>query len=349
MQKNQNFVVNERYSNVNLTLAARQQFAAATIETALKLAEKVKKEGKRTVSSCITGVKVGLCVNNHHFMKPVFCGKEDCDFCGQDKSPAHNQRISAVIDQVQSWRAVSYLVFGVPEIGWGFLQNKENLNKYRTFIRRKLKRDGFNVGLMRWHYAGDCKQCNNKKGYKEKCEACNGTGCGDRWQPHLNVLLPAGNTQRTTKKGKVKEAVSCYEFGQYSLKKEYLEGWRIAIKDWFQENFKIDAPEGNLWHTFISGTDKLKKQKIFHKVRYILRATLRNKNLSVYMSPMLKHYKNTAKIGIWQKPIKQVKNCPCCGSSIVWVSEPSHVFFSNAIRKKIEVQAGMFLIIYNDQ
>lgn len=328
----------------NLRLSEHRQKAVSDLQIAKKANKSLKKSYN---SSCITGVSVGHCSNNHMFYKPVYCEKEDCTFCGQDKSPAHQRRISSVIDQIQSWSAVSYFVITVPEEGRGYLQSKENLNKFRNFVRRKFKRDGFTTGLLRWHWAGDCRICHNKKGIKETCQDCQGTGCGNTFEPHLNILFPAGNTVKKTKKGKEREAVTCYDHGKHTVKAEYLQLWRDSVKQWFKDHFKVES-EGNIYHSFIAPGDKAKKMKIFHKVRYILRATLRNVNLSQYVRPLLKGYKNTSKIGIWEKPINDhVKMCPCCGEKLEWYGEPSHVFFS-LNKKLIEVEPGLFYVHFTD-
>lgn len=336
---------NEYNNRLNLNkkrLANALQEASSDLEKAKILNKTLKKSVN---SSCITGVSVGYCSNNHLFYKPVFCGKEHCTFCGQDKSPAHNRRVSRVIDVVQSWSAVSYFVITVPEEARLLLTSKDNLNKYRNFIRRKLKRDGFTTALLRWHWAGSCKHCN--KSTRDACTHCNATGAGDEYEPHLNILTPAGNTQRTTKAGKVKKAVSCYNNGQHTVKAEYLQEWRDSIRQWFKDNFGINS-EGNIYHNFIGPNDKNRRAKIYHKVRYVLRATLRNKDLALAMASMLFKYRNTSQLGVWEKRVSDKPlNCPCCGDVLKWYGEPSNVFFSGN-KRLIEVDSGLFYVKFND-
>jgi len=296
---------------------------------------------------CVTGVSVGTC-GKHFFYKPVHCGKESCRYCGEDNSQAHKRRVSRVIDQVRTWKAVSYFVITVPEEARNKMKTRQALNDFRNFVRRKLKRDGFTTALVRWHYAGKCNHCGGGKVARLGCVFCQGTGCGDTWEPHLNILLPAGNTKRTTKSGKIKDAVTCYDYGRETLKSAYIDSWRLSLSDWFRENHSVDSV-GNFYHNFIAARDKDKKQKVNHRVRYIMRATLRNEALADEMSETLKRYKTTTHIGIWKKAKEERLPiaCPCCGGELSWYRDVREKWYSPG-KTLIEVETGLYYLDWHE-
>lgn len=307
-------------------------------EKALEMAKNVKKTGR---SNCLTGVMVGYCDKNHRFYKPVYCEREWCDHCGRNGSPAHRKRIGAVMDTVMQWNALSYMVVTIPDVLRDYFLDKKTLNEFRTYIRRKLKRDGWVNGILRWHWAGDCTTCGNKKMLVDTCRDCGGTGCGDVYKPHLNILLPAGNTTRTTKGGKIKNAVHCYDHGRETLKKSYLDKFRQELTVWFKEKFKMLVP-ANINHNFVGNRTKDKKRRIAHRVKYVMRATLRRIELADQVRPFLKGYKNTAKFGKWIKQEHEHEtNCVCCGGKLNWFVGNLEMW--NKVRK-IEVKTGLFFI-----
>jgi len=299
-------------------------------------------------STCVTGVAVAYCDKFHMFYKPVFCGREHCPACGKDGSQAHKRRVNRVIDTVLGWASVSYLVVTVPEQARPAMCDRQKLNDFRTFVRRKLKRDGFTVGLFRWHWAGSCRSCKGNKNKVHSCSDCNGTGAGNEWEPHLNILLPAGNTRRTTKKGKIVEGVSCYDAGRQTLKKSYIDQWREDLRKWFKVNCKIDAV-GNIHHNFVGAGDKMRVRRIKHKLKYVMRATLRDSALYDKFADVLKNYRTTTHLGVWAKvKEKQECECPLCGGKLNWYGESSAAFY-NAGKKLVEVKSGMYYLDWTDE
>lgn len=347
---NVGYTYNDIYKSDKITQKAINDKRTEAQNAALKLNGQLKKTGQR--SDCLKGVAVGYCGKGHTFFKPVFCEKESCQHCGQDRSPAHYRRCSAVIDTVLKWNAVSYLVITIPEEIRSWYLDKKALNNFRNYIRRKLKADGFTTAALRWHWAGTCKTCQGKKNVKDQCIDCNGTGAGDEWHPHLNILLPSGNNGK----------IQCFE--RFNFKKEYLNEWRKDLQSWFKKKHPTANPDklkGNIYANFIPSvgtpvrdkrtkqykplTDKIFQMKVRHRVRYIFRATLRNRKLSEIIEPILKRYVNTARIGQWDKTEHKPKNCPCCGDPLKWYGEPAAKFWE---RKKIliEVEKGLYFVNY---
>lgn len=305
---------------------------------ALKLSENVKKSGR---SNCMTGVMLGYCDNNHRFYKPVYCEKESCSYCGADRSPAHRRRAGKIIDTVKMWPALSYLVITVPDSARDYFLTQKTLNEFRRYVKRKLKRDGFTGGFMRWHWSGDCDQCHNKPNARGACNHCAGTGSGSVYKPHLNILLPAGNTIRSTKAGKERPAVVCYDQGRETMKKAYLDQWRRDLQQWFKDHIRVNEP-ANIYHNFVGRNTKDRVKRMCHRVKYVTRATLRNPILVEQVQNFLKGYRNTSKFGavILQKTNTDAP-CPCCGKPLKW-------FQGNIDNwgkvNKIEVKTGLFYI-----
>jgi hypothetical protein len=63
------------------------------------------------------------------------------------------------------------LIITIPLQIRAYFNSKEALNDFRTYWRRKLKREGYSCGVMRYHWAGE-------DGYK--------------YAPHINILAPGG-------------------------------------------------------------------------------------------------------------------------------------------------------------
>lgn len=113
----------------------------------------------------------GECSNGHKFGKVSVCGKEWCPVCGQKQSVAHNRRFVRWLPKIQTFRRMRYLVFTIPENKRGQFRTKESLRTLQRAVRDLLKRQGFDRGLIRYHFFGD-------KSHK--------------WHPHLNALVEGG-------------------------------------------------------------------------------------------------------------------------------------------------------------
>lgn len=136
------------------------------------------------IPSCSTGYISGSCKGGHKFAAPYLCAKDYCKECGKDGSPIHQRRVSRWLKLIDQFNSLGYLVFTFPkEVRFLFL-DKAQLSDFRYQLKRKLLRDGFKKGLMRWHWFGDCKSCS---GFG--CYFCNDTGSGSEFHPHLNIFI----------------------------------------------------------------------------------------------------------------------------------------------------------------
>jgi len=124
---------------------------------------------------------VGQCKNGHRFAKELYCGREWCPVCGQDKSPAHMRRFARWVGRAQQLQSIGYLVFTLPEEVRSRYRSKARLNELTKLVtggdksRRiggLLKGMGFNRGLSRWHWFGETP---------------------GKWHPHLNVIIESGH------------------------------------------------------------------------------------------------------------------------------------------------------------
>jgi hypothetical protein len=136
------------------------------------------------IPTCSTGYISGACKGGHKFAAPYLCGKDYCKECGKDGSPIHQRRVARWMNLIDQFNSLGYLVFTFPkEVRFLFL-DKAQLTDFRYQLKRKLLRDGFKKGLMRWHWFGDCQSCN---GYG--CWLCNDTGSSKEFHPHLNIFI----------------------------------------------------------------------------------------------------------------------------------------------------------------
>ena len=344
----------EYIANTYNTLHAQQVRRAENLKTVLKerkndtekATELHSKTVKRDRPGCVTGVAVGYCSSNHFFYKPVHCGREWCTYCGEDRSPAHIRRVSRVSDAVLSWDALSYMVVTVPEACRESFMSKQMLNDFRNFVRRKLKRDGFEQAVIRWHWAGSCPTCKGGKERRKTCAECSGTGAGKTWEPHLNILTPAGNTTRTTKGGKTKQAVKAYDHGRHTLSADYVKSWRESLSEWFKKHTGKDAV-GNIHHNFVGPHDKAKAAKFRHRLRYVMRSTLRHKELADRLY-FLKGYRTTTHLGNVQvKKVKQETCCPLCTKPLRWYSETWEKWNEKKPGDLIDVGSGLYFLRFD--
>jgi len=197
--------------------------------------------------SCTAGYFRGGCVNGHKFVKAVFCGREWCESCGQDGSPVHLRRMARWMPKVKQIDSMAYMVITIPEEVRSFFKTKESLSDFRTFVKRRLQRDGYKRGLIRYHYFGDCKLCKAKG-----CHYCNSTGISAKYHPHLNVFVEGGKIAHK----------------DFQLKFADL---RESLSQYFKSVSGIKGLQGNVHYQY---TDSAAKK--MHLLKYVTRSTHRN-------------------------------------------------------------------------
>lgn len=119
--------------------------------------------------------------SQNNFYKMITCGKEWCADCGKKHSIPHDRRISrhlkSFLGLIQAKQSIQYLVITIPDELKSLYRSKEALARFRVYWKDKLKREGHQFGVSRYHYAG-------KDGYL--------------WKPHLNILTPGGFIPKET-------------------------------------------------------------------------------------------------------------------------------------------------------
>jgi hypothetical protein len=143
-----------------------------------KFAESVKPKSKKpandTIYKCSPGFIQGVgTATGKQYFKILTCGLEWCAQCGEMHSHSHERRILRLFDKICKLHSlknsIGYLVVTIPANLRSNFLNKDSLNDFRTYWRRKLKREGYEAGIIRYHWAGEDET---------------------NWKPHLNILLP---------------------------------------------------------------------------------------------------------------------------------------------------------------
>ena len=252
--------------------------------------------------SCSKGFLKGICLDGHHFAKQLLCNKEYCKTCGEQWSYAHQRRYFRWLPKLKTMKSVYYLVISPPRETWHLFKDQKKLNEFRKYIKRFMIYKGFEKGLMRWHWFGDCKIC---KGKLKDCFKCNGTGAGTEFYPHLNLLFDS-------------EYINDLSTWKYKF------AWKLS------KMFDIDVKQCVVNGAFY----KNEKQK-FHKLRYVTRATFRIYNDGI--ANLLFRYHTGIAWGDWKGKIDsndidklESSTCPLCNSVIEWTNVEMNLSDSNS-------------------
>ncbi|MFZ8805916.1 MAG: hypothetical protein ACO2PO_23475, partial [Candidatus Calescibacterium sp.] len=124
--------------------------------------------------------KLSICQDCRKFyVVRVPCKREYCPECGVKHSLAHKQLTMKLyiymLELYEEKKSIGYFVITAPPELRELLKSKEERQKFRRYIIRLFKREGFGRGVTRWHFAGD----------KSK-----------KWYPHLNVLVSASYLEK---------------------------------------------------------------------------------------------------------------------------------------------------------
>jgi hypothetical protein len=273
------------------------------------------------IQPCVTSFLRGSCPNGHFFVKALVCGKEWCPDCGKENSIIHKRRMERWWGKIMQMKKVGYLVITIPEQLREIFKNEDNLKEWRKYLTRKLQRLGYDRGLSRFHWAGDCPICEG-----HGCRVCYFTGGDSEYKPHLNILIEQGfiNKKSATNPGETIPGTTIEKNSDWDNKINLL---RNDMTNWFNRNFKseldkhnLQSFEGNIFFSYC-GLHKKTKTDIphrIHKLKYITRATFRHYNSKI--ADLLKGFRTTSTWGKWDKEKKgktelaALENnlCPCC-------------------------------------
>jgi len=277
------------------------------------------KPSNKAHPNCLNGFVSGQCSNGHRWAKAIYCGKEWCPDCGEKNSPVHQRRIARWYDKVHGFESLGYLVITIPTEAREDFYSKFTLSAYRLAIKRKLQDLGYDRGLTRWHWLGDCKKCRGKG-----CESCKYTGAGRSWNPHLNIFIEEGY-----------------------LDKKNFSAVVGALKEfcakWIKNNLSIELEHPVTVHyQFTEDPDKKA-----HLLSYVTRATLRH-NIQKIRETVYK-YRSTHSWGKFP-PSKEPATdpgamlekgvCPCCGERVHYESFVACKYFPYAREDVVNLSCG---------
>lgn len=233
---------------------------------------------------CTRTYLVGGTSQNEYY-KAITCGKDWCPDCGANLSQTHRRRFSEEVwprfkRLQENGLSIGYLVITIPKSLRNRFKTKEALKSFRDYWRRKLKREGKEIGVMRFHWAG-------KDGFT--------------YHPHLNVLMPS--------KWISPETLADWrrELGHWF--KEFCNLPECEFWDSEKKEMVSDFPPANLYFHYLKASEEFAAGKLFHWVKYIFRATQTRYNKET--AGIIKGFRNTSIFGkkdLWPtKAIEETK------------------------------------------
>jgi len=194
-------------------------------------------------------------------------------------------------------------------------------------LKKKLVRMGYERGLSRWHYYGDCSSCAGRG-----CKACNDTGAGKKWHPHLNVLIEEGYVNDIDNSEMMTE----------------LRAW---VSQYFRRINITRKPLPVVIHYSYCKTD----EEAVNRVKYITRSTFRIYNRAT--AKMLYGYNSTSSWGRWNIEINEEQAldngcCPLClkekqRSAVKWFKLNTSNNYTGT--KVIHLQNGQYYAVSGDR
>jgi hypothetical protein len=261
---------------------------------------------------CVRGFIPGH-TTNKIFHKVVSCGKENCKTCGADYSVIHNRRVDRAYPKILQLSTVGYLVVTVPDYLRGAFLDKQVLNDFRNFIRRKLKRDYNTRGLIRWHWCGEDERT---------------------WKPHLNILMEA-KYWPNEKLDAFRNAVAVWFTKYFNLATPAAGNIHYAYVN--PATFKdfVNKKTGETIPGPVAA-----KIKIKHWIKYVLRATAKKVKDHKILDVLYK-YKNTGYFGNFEKVERErtsasaiLSGCdPETGEVIQWEQRINPSVFYNEYKR----------------
>jgi len=205
-----------------------------------------------------------------NYLKAITCGKDWCRDCGKMGSTTHLRRINPILRRFKalqhSGKKIGYLVITIPDQIRNHFKDKQALADFRDYWKRKLKREGFPLGVIRYHWAGN-------DGY--------------HFAPHLNILMPSGFLKLETLETWRKEL--SHWFSEYcGLHPEPI--WNPETK-----KMEKDFPKSNLYYHYLKPDEPEAEAKLYHWVKYIFRATQTKRNKET--ESIIYKFRNTSVFG----------------------------------------------------
>jgi hypothetical protein len=260
------------------------------------------------------------------FYKTVICGREWCKSCADEM---RDRRIARWLPKAKKHRSLGYVVVEFPVNSRCKYRDKRALSRAGKIVTmvlsgefeikaakamglkwtpaevREIKQEYFQRGLRRWHWFNDAGE---------------DTEINPGFNPHLNVLVPAGY-----------------------LPPERLNDIKLQLR------WALDEPFLIVNYSFAN-----KPKKIMHLLRYINRNTFLNANWDIRMAIALRKFHNSSTWGVWPEmepdawtlpesneleALSQLEAgiCPDCGTELTdWVLIHTNVI----LRATAQARAG---------
>jgi hypothetical protein len=111
---------------------------------------------------------------NEYWVKTT-CDREWCPECGKPNSLYHqkmyHELLGVMVKMFVRGGVLAYMVITSPEELREEWKDPNKLREVKEYLRRLFEREGIEIALWKWHFAGDR---------------------GRRWYPHLNIVLAMG-------------------------------------------------------------------------------------------------------------------------------------------------------------
>lgn len=278
--------------------------------------------GQVPMATCGAWTVVSECEGGHHFAKRLYCGREWCEVCGEDKSAAHKRRMARLLPKLQQCHEIGYFVIEFPDSyrhigeagispdmakgeGVGWCYSKRDLRQTTSDVlsvlagrrsaggRGKKRVEGyFARGIARWHYFGDKKP--------------------GKWNPHLNILVDFGSLYDRVR-NELQADIEAYQAGLLAGKKTrrirrelqgidmFLRGKSGYLPMPLLERIKAELREAlNCPELIVNYSKRDSPAEIVHSVRYVTRATFRDYTWDEYMVQQLYDFRNIRWWGSWK-------------------------------------------------
>jgi len=133
--------------------------------------------GREQKFVCGGWIKAKHC--GYEYWVKTTCDREWCPECGKPNSLYHNKLyheiLGVMVGMFARGRVISYMVITCPDENREDWKDPGALREVVKYIGRMLKREGIEVALWRWHFAGDRGRC---------------------WRPHLNLVMMLGYMEK---------------------------------------------------------------------------------------------------------------------------------------------------------
>ncbi len=200
--------------------------------------------------------------DDHHFAKKILCGKEWCEICGEEGSKEHNRRIARLLPKYQQMSQIRYFVIEFPD-RYRKLYDYAYSKKALQGVSKKI------VDVM----AGKRTGRRGRVGGYFSRGLLRWHWFGDemvgKYNPHANVVVDGrfvSPSELERIKVSLRKSLSCPDL-------------IVHIDD--QEPINTPA-------------------MIYHKLKYITRATFRHQEWDTHMAQQLYGFKNSRWWGSWQ-------------------------------------------------